>query len=479
MVLIKYALACIIKITDKIALMLLNSAHNIKSATVFVVLNHFSSQLIRLIGNLILTRLLAPELFGVMAFVFTIITALHMISDLGVNQAVVRSNNSTNEKFLKVAWTIKLIHGIFIAVVLILFGVILKIMQINFENIESAFSYPDLPYVLFIIALTPILTALSSIRIVDYLRQIKQKELFVLEFVSQVSSMILMILMAYLFSSIYALVFGSIFAAMLKCILSYLYLKGAKSGICFQKEYFTEIVSFGKWIVVSSITGFIVNSGDKILLGFWVSASQLGFYSIAQILSHFVKQMVQKLMSSLYFPVLSAEVKSDRGVEKIKQKYYSIRFRIDLITCLSVGFVFSTSETIVNLLYDDRYVEVATILKILAFSSVWVGGQLATQLFLAYGKSKLLSNVMVYQALVFILITPLFYYLFGFYGVIVSVVINPAIQYGFSCFYMKKYFFIDYYRELVGLAFIPIGMLLGELFNLLYDFLFLNIIGVA
>lgn len=443
-----------------------------KSASVYLILNHFSSQLIRLLGNLVLTRLLAPELFGVMAFTFTIIMALHMVSDLGVKQAVIRSHHSTDATFLKVAWSINAIHGFFIGSIMLLFGVILSATRNALSDVDSAVAYPDLPYIFMLISLSPILTGLSSIRIIDYYRRVRQKELFIFEATSQVISLIIMLVLAYAFCNIYALVLGAMSASFIKFLMSYLYFKGAKSGFCFQQEYVSEIIQFGKWIVVSSITGFIVNAGDKILLGLWVSSSLLGFYSIAQMLSHFIKEMVQKLMASLYFPLLSAEVKNGNNIESIEKIYYSIRFKVDTACCVSVGFIFSSADIIVAVLYDQRYAELASILKILAFSAIWVGGQLATQLFLAYGKSKLFSNVVTYQAIVFLIITPLFYYLFGFYGVVFSVVINPIIQYGFSCLYMKKFFFISYLKEVRGLIFIPLGMGLGEIFNLVLRIVF-------
>lgn len=451
--------------------------NNVKSASIYVMLNHFSSQFIRLLSNLVLTRLLAPELFGVMAFVFTIIMALHMMSDLGVKQAVVRSQNATDEKFLKVAWTIKLIHESTIGIILISLGVVLALTQENIYAFDSAIANPDLPYVLMIISISQFLSGLTSIRVIDYFRRMKQKELLVLELISQIFSLFLMILLAYLYANIYALVIGSISASLIKLLMSYFYLNGVKSSICLERKYVKEVVTFGKWIILSSITGFVVNAGDKILLGFWVSATLLGFYSIAQILAQFIKQLVQKLMSSIYFPLLSDEVRKESSLVEIEKLYYKIRYKIDLVCCLSVGFIFTSANLIVSILYDDRYSEVADILKILAFSAVWVGGQLATQLFLAYGRSKLFSHVVSYQALVFLLVTPIFYYLFGFYGVVFSVVINPVIQYGFTCYYMKKYYFLSYRREFRGFLFIPVGMLLGIIFNKLVNHMILSMSG--
>ncbi|MDX2239769.1 MAG: oligosaccharide flippase family protein, partial [Leptolyngbyaceae cyanobacterium bins.302] len=52
---------------------------------------HAASQVIRLGSNLLLSRLLFPEAFGLMALVFTFITGLHMLSDFGVQPNIIQS----------------------------------------------------------------------------------------------------------------------------------------------------------------------------------------------------------------------------------------------------------------------------------------------------------------------------------------------------------------------------------------------------
>ena len=47
-------------------------------------MGHFLSQLMRFGGNLILTRLLLAEMFGVMAIVNVILAGLVMFSDIGL-----------------------------------------------------------------------------------------------------------------------------------------------------------------------------------------------------------------------------------------------------------------------------------------------------------------------------------------------------------------------------------------------------------
>ena len=59
-------------------------------ATLWTVMGHGGAQFVRLVRNLILTRLLAPDLFGLMLIANTVRVGLEMFSDTGVGVAIVR-----------------------------------------------------------------------------------------------------------------------------------------------------------------------------------------------------------------------------------------------------------------------------------------------------------------------------------------------------------------------------------------------------
>src|SRR5262245_13235865 len=67
---------------------------------------------IRLVSNLIMTRLLAPEMFGVMAIASTVIVGLSMFSDLGLRQNIVQSRRGHEPVYLNTVWAIQIIRGI-------------------------------------------------------------------------------------------------------------------------------------------------------------------------------------------------------------------------------------------------------------------------------------------------------------------------------------------------------------------------------
>ena len=73
----------------------------------------FASRLVLRFGfNLLLTRLVAPEVFGVMAIINLLIQSLHMFSDLGISQCVTHHDRGDEPRFLNTAWTLQVFRGL-------------------------------------------------------------------------------------------------------------------------------------------------------------------------------------------------------------------------------------------------------------------------------------------------------------------------------------------------------------------------------
>jgi O-antigen/teichoic acid export membrane protein len=69
-----------------------------KKAINVLLVYYFISQGIRLGVNLIVSRLVAPDVFGIMAVVITILIGLAMFSDVGLEAYVMRSKDYKDKK---------------------------------------------------------------------------------------------------------------------------------------------------------------------------------------------------------------------------------------------------------------------------------------------------------------------------------------------------------------------------------------------
>ena len=86
--------------------------HRAARGSAWTIIGVFGSQGIRLVSNLVLTRLLFPEVFGVMALVMVMMQGLNNFSDVGITPAVLQSKRGDDPDFLNTAFTLQAIRGV-------------------------------------------------------------------------------------------------------------------------------------------------------------------------------------------------------------------------------------------------------------------------------------------------------------------------------------------------------------------------------
>lgn len=83
-------------------------------SSVWVFGGQIAGQVLRLVSNLIMTRLLVPEMFGVMAVANTVIIGLALCSYIGLHHNIIQSSRGDDPDFLNTAWTMQVIRGVYI-----------------------------------------------------------------------------------------------------------------------------------------------------------------------------------------------------------------------------------------------------------------------------------------------------------------------------------------------------------------------------
>jgi len=66
------------------------------------------TQVLRLGSNLILTRLLFQEVFGLTALIQVVLVGLHLFSDVGIGPSIVQNEKGAKPEFLDTAFTVQL-----------------------------------------------------------------------------------------------------------------------------------------------------------------------------------------------------------------------------------------------------------------------------------------------------------------------------------------------------------------------------------
>ncbi|HEC58023.1 hypothetical protein LCGC14_0480270 [marine sediment metagenome] len=433
----------------------------------WVIFGQLFSQVMRLGSNLILTRLLVPEMFGVMSIVAVIMVGIGMFSNVGLLQSIVQSKRGEDTDYLNTAWTIQIIRGFVIFfLALMISGGVFYLGRAGYLDSQSVYGDTQLPFILGVVSLSAIISGFNSTYIFVLNRKLMMAKLVQIDLFSQLVGLIVMLFWAWFQRDIWALVFGGIISSIVKMLLSHVMDVGGKCRFQWDSTSVHEIFHFGKWIFLSSILGFMLNQGDRLILGGLISPELLGIYTIAFFLANSLKDIILKLLMSILFPFLSDTIRNNPN--QVKSIYYNLRFKIDLVTMPVAGFLFSFGTVIVEFLYDSRYQPAGQMLEILSLSLISVGFMLADQLFMSYGKPKYASISASLMVLTLYISVPIAYVYYGLDGAILAIAINPVLKIVISMIIMKRKYFFNFYREIMMLPLIPVGYFVGQQLKLIF-----------
>jgi O-antigen/teichoic acid export membrane protein len=389
------------------------------SGAVWTFAGYGASQILRFGSNLILTRLLFPELFGLMALINIFIIGLNLFSDIGIGQSIIQNKRGDEPAFLNTAWTLQIIRGF----VLWLCCALIAWPVANF------YGEPQLLWLLPIVGLNTIISGFNSTALFTLNRHLAVRKLAIFELGVQTISLIVMIIWAALSRSIWALVIGGLVNALLWMIGSHLLNSGPPNRVVWDRNAVKAILSFGRWIFVSTALYFLAEQSDRLILGKLISIELLGVYGIAFTLADIPRQVLLALSSKVIFPVFSKSADLPRDIFRIKIQ--NNRKPVLIAMALGLTVMVSFGDILILTLYDQRYVQASWMFPLLALG-IWpriLTQTIDTSLF-AVGKAKYAAIGSLTKFIFMIIGLPLGFYLMGIAGAVLIVALNDLPFYG-------------------------------------------------
>jgi O-antigen/teichoic acid export membrane protein len=211
-------------------------------ASIFELSGFGASQVIRLGGNLVLTRMLFPEAFGLAALVAIVLQGLELLSDIGFSQAVVQNERGDDPVFLNTAWSLQILRGIALTGICLVLAYPLSLL----------YAEPVLTWLLVVGAFQSLLQGFLSTSLFTLRRRVHVGPLNLLELAGQIVGVVAMIAWALVDASVWALIAGGVVRAIFRLATSHLLEVGYRNRFAIDRTCANEILSFGRWIFASS-----------------------------------------------------------------------------------------------------------------------------------------------------------------------------------------------------------------------------------
>jgi O-antigen/teichoic acid export membrane protein len=327
------------------------------AGTLWTVGGFGAGQALRMISSLILTRLLFPELFGLMSLVWTVMTGLQLFSDVGLDANITRHPKGEDPEFLGTAWTIQIVRG---ALLFLCCG------AAGFP-LAKLYNEPRLLWLLPLVGSTLLIGGFNSPAIYVLRRRLDIWPLIRLDLVGQIVGLIVTGGWAYISPTAVSLATGALATAFVQLALSYRLDRSIRPRRAYDRLAGAEIFHFGKWIFITTITTFIASQGDRLIVGKLFSLTLLGTYGIAITLAEIPRALTSSISTRVIFPAFSRLIDADST--SFREKILKNRRHVLLGGAVGLAFFVSLGDIIVRVLYDSRYEAAAWMVPVLAIGS--------------------------------------------------------------------------------------------------------------
>jgi len=311
--------------------------------SLFSVGNIVANNLLRLGSNLILTRLLFPEAFGLMALVQVFIGGLKMFSDIGIKTSIMQSGRGDDPDFLNMAWTVQILRGVLLWLLACAIA----------RPVATLYEEPMLAFLLPVVGFSAVISGLMTTNVHTASRHLFLGRQTVIDLSVQAAGVCVMVTLAWILQSVWALVIGGLFSATAKVIAMQIAMPGIRNRLHWDRDAFWELIGFGQYIFLATVAGFFINQGDRAILGAYISTGELGVYAIGFLIGTLPFTMAKVLSNRVVLPIYRMRPPAESAANRAKM-LRGRRLVVAATLSLSAGFAF-VSVPMIDLLYDPRY----------------------------------------------------------------------------------------------------------------------------
>jgi len=382
----------------------------------WTLVGHGVAQVLRLGSNLVMTRLLFPEAFGLMALVSALMMGLQMFSDIGVGASVVQHERGDDPKFYNTAFTMQVLRGL---------GLWLIACALSLP-IANFYDQPILAAMLPLVCFSSAIQGFQSTAFISLYRHMALGRLTLLQTACVAIRIAVMIVWAWISPTVWALVAGHLTEALVRTVLSHFMVRDIRNRFCWDAMAARDMLGYGRWIFFSTVFTFAAAQADRFMLGKLVSVEMLGVYMVAVTWAMMPIEVLNKIGESVVFPLCSRMKASGRSLIGTLQR---VRQPVSVGGAVIVGGMAILGDTLIGLLYDDRYSHAGAILQIMS-AVVWfeVLTITAKAAVFALGKSQwgALGNGVKFAGMM--VLAPTGFHYWGIQGLVWGLAISQAAR---------------------------------------------------
>lgn len=319
----------------------------------YTAISKYSSILISIGIGAILSRLLSPTEFGIVAIVIIFITFFNMLSDFGFGPAIIQNQN-LDDKDIKSLFSLSLIFGSVFALLFFLLAPMIADFYSNQQLIDISR----------LLSICVLFYSFSVVPKALCTKKLLFKKIAVISLLIQLFSGGMAVFFALNGYSYYSLIYKSILDAFLS-FLSFFILVPIKITFNIKLSSLNKILKFSVYQFMFNFINYFSRNADNLLIGRYFGASPLGYYNKSYQLMLMPVQNLTHVITPVLFPVLS-EFQNDKS--KIFSSYCRVVQLLAIIGFPLSVFLFFSAPDLINILFGVQWQQSIPIFKVLSLT---------------------------------------------------------------------------------------------------------------
>lgn len=354
-------------------------------------------EVVRFLSAIVLSRLLLPSDYGLFAIVGIFSGFSTVFIQFTFSPVIVQNRDLNQKDYYSIFW-LNLGTGILIGTLFALSGAFLS-------------RFYEQPILEFLAYLSSFQIVIGSMTVVQRSLQEKEhnfKNIGLIRFTSTVLAAIVSIILAFRGAGVWALA-TNMFLLVLFEGIGLTLLSRWIPRFFYSKSTLKKIFKMTKALFFERITGHMIESLDKFVLGKFGNVGNLGLYSRSYGFLLFPLRNISQVVSQVMLPKVSENVSDKKTIILL---YENAVNTVLFLVFPIMSFVFIVPDSIVFTIFGDNWLGMVPYLKILAVCGILSSIIVLTQsLFVGYGASRTMNKITFFEKPIFVV-----FILLGFYS---------------------------------------------------------------
>lgn len=309
---------------------------------------------VTLLRLVILTRILDKADFGIVSILIFVVGLTQTFSDLGFSSAIMYKKDLSQEEFSSLYW-----------LQLIVFTILYVLISVCSPLVSSFYNEDQLTILLPIILTELIMCGIGKLYETVLQKEFCFKTIAIRNIISSLLSLVLAVVLAFRGYGVYSLVYSTLFNALILNLWNFIYgqrLLKLKFHISLKSTL--PLIKIGLYQTGTNVIDYLAGKLDVLLMGKFLGMENLGIYTLAKELLVKIFSIINSIANKVLLPVY-AKLQDD--TESLSKTYLRSIRTLSFITFPILMAFGVFSDSIIDLLYGEKFAEAAPLVLILVF----------------------------------------------------------------------------------------------------------------